>query len=393
MSNSELRQDRQEGPLFSRDQADGAYQPRPVAGFCPDTIVLTRGSTADQRRKALAERICRAYPTARRVAAPDVPHNRVSVPGQTPVQQHYAGKSMLVLGEHRSAVRHSEEHDNTCPNYWHFSPYGFCPYDCTYCYLAGTRGVRFCPAVKIFLNLDEMLARIDRIAAKLPCPTGFYLGKLQDGMALDPLTGYSRVMVPFFADHPTARLIILTKSADVANLLDLDHRGHTILSWSLNPPSICERFEAATPDPAERIDAMASCAAAGYPVRAVIMPIIPVRDWEGAYEGFLRELLERVPLARITLGGICSYDSARRLMEAKLGSDNAISRLLADAPRRSADGRQRYPASMRIKAYRHLVDVIRRCKPDLKIALCLEETRTFEALGMTESIGQCNCVF
>jgi cation diffusion facilitator CzcD-associated flavoprotein CzcO len=23
---------------------------------------------------------------------------------------------------------------NACPNYWHFSPYGFCPYDCEYCY-------------------------------------------------------------------------------------------------------------------------------------------------------------------------------------------------------------------------------------------------------------------
>ena len=99
-----------------------------------------------------------------------------------------------------------------------------------------------------------------------------------------------------------------------------------------------------------------------------------------------------MPLARITLGGICSYDSARRLMEAKLGSDNAISRSLAGAGRRSADGRHRYPASMRIQVYRHLVDVILRCRPDLRIGLCLEESRTFEALGMTASIGHCNCV-
>jgi len=39
-------------------------------------------------------------------------------------------------------------------------------------------------------------------------------------------------MVPFFAGHRFARMTLLTKAADVANLLGLDHRGHTILSWS-----------------------------------------------------------------------------------------------------------------------------------------------------------------
>jgi len=312
--------------------------------------------------------------------------------GETAVQQHYSGKRTLVLGEHRSAVRQSNESDNTCPNYRHFSPYGFCPYDCTYCYLAGTQGVRFSPTVRIFLNLPEMLGRIGRIATGLGRETAFYMGKLQDGLALDPLTGYSRRMVPFFAAHRFARLIILTKSADVANLLGLRHGGRTILSWSLNPPAVCDLFEAGTPCPAERIDAMERCAAAGYPIRAVIMPIIPIRGWPEAYDCFLRDLLARVPLDRITLGGICSYDWARRLMEAKLGPDNAISRSLAEAPRRSADGRHRYPASLRTRAYRHLVDVIRRCRPGLEIGLCLEEGTTFEALGMTARVGQCNCV-
>ncbi len=85
-----------------------------------------------------------------------------------------------------------------CPNYWHFSPYGFCPYDCNY-YLAGTRGVWFSPAVKVFLNLPEIIREIDREANRIARPTAFYVGKLQDGLALDPLTDYSRELVPFFA--------------------------------------------------------------------------------------------------------------------------------------------------------------------------------------------------
>jgi len=77
-----------------------------------------------------------------------------------------------------------------------------------------------------------LVAEVDRVAHRLGEPTAFYLGKLQDGLTLDPLTGYSRQIIPFFADHPTARLTLLTKSADVSNLVDLDHREHAILSWT-----------------------------------------------------------------------------------------------------------------------------------------------------------------
>lgn len=305
---------------------------------------------------------------------------------------HYRGKQTLVLGEHRSAVRLSEERGNTCPNYWHFSPYGFCPYDCKYCYLAATKGVSFSPTVKVFLNLPEMLNEIDRIATQEGRATAFYLGKLQDGLALDPLTGYSRIMVPFFAEHRFARMTLLTKAADVANLVDLDHCGHTILSWSLNPAEVCARFETSTPAPRLRLEAMAKCAAAGYPVRAVIMPIIPLPGWRRAYEQLLCEVLERVPLDRITLGGICSYPAARRLMEAKLGADNAISAELREGGGRSSDGRSRYSLPRRIDAYGHLIHIIRREAPGLGVGLCLEQREVFEALGLEERIGKCNCV-
>ena len=105
-------------------------------------------------------------------------------------------------------------------------------------------------------------------------------------------------------------MVILTKSADVENLLDLDHAGHTILSWTVNAPEVVRDFESNTPDVMARIDAMRQCAKAGYPVRAVLMPIIPVADWPTVYGRFMTTLLESVPLSRITLGSICSYPAS-----------------------------------------------------------------------------------
>ncbi|MFC1596329.1 radical SAM protein [Planctomycetota bacterium] len=353
---------------------------------------MAKGSNTTACRQRLVEGICAAYPEAEVIEDFGTPHNRVDLGRSDPLVLHKTGKRTLVLAEHNSAVRHSTEEDNSCPNYWHFSPYGFCPYGCAYCYLAGTQGVRFSPTVKVFLNLDEILAEVDRTARRIGEPTAFYLGKLQDGLALDPLTGYSRQIIPFFADHSTARLTLLTKSADVGNLLDLDHRGHAILSWTVNARAIIEAFEENTPLLEDRLAAMDAAAQAGYPIRAVVMPIIPVAGWETIYHEFLADLLSRVHLHRVTLGSICSYRQALRLTEQKLGRENPISTKLERRQGDMSDGRVRFPRELRESVYRHLLDVIRQVDAEVEIGLCLEEPSMFDSLDMDDSIGRCNCV-
>jgi DNA repair photolyase len=376
--------------LFATENLYLNYQPKQVPNFDPDVIVLTKGSCQTTQQRDFVQAICNLHPKAQIVERFDIPHNRFELGSSDILEAHYKGKKTLVFGEHKSALRFSDEDSNTCPNYWHFSPYGFCPYDCQYCYLAGTPGVKFSPTVKIFVNIGEILDQIAGVASKLSEPTAFYLGKLQDGLALDPLTGYSRMMISFFAQQKYARLTLLTKSANVDNLFDLDHRGHTILSWSLNPLEISVAFESNVPSPDERIAAMQRCADAGYPLRAVIMPIIPIEGWQNIYSRFLANLLELVPLGRITLGQICSYSGALQLTERKLGRNNLISRMLEE--NKSEDGRIRFPIELRIKVYRYLVNTIRKLQPHLQIGLCMEEADTFKALNMQNSIGCCNCV-
>lgn len=367
-----------------------SYQPKPAPYFNPDRIVLTKGSVETLQQRDFIGAIYKLYPQAQVIERFDISHNRFELGGMDPLELHYKGKKTLVFGMHKSAVRFSDEDGNTCPNYWHFSVYGFCPYDCKYCYLAGTPGVKFSPTVKIFVNIDGILDQIAGTASRLSEPTAFYLGKLQDGLALDPLTGYSRIMIPFFAQQKYARLTLLTKAANVDNLLDLDHQGHTIVSWSLNPTEISTVFESNLPSPDERIEAMQRYADAGYPLRAVIMPIIPIEGWRDIYARFLGNLLESLPLDRITLGQICSYSGALQITERKLGKDNPILRMLEKG--KSKDGRIRFPIKVRIEVYRYLVETIRKLEPKLKIGLCMEEKEIFKALNMEDSIGCCNCV-
>ena len=377
--------------LFLDDKSEH-YLPIPTPLFQALRIVLAKGSNRTEARRQLARRICNAYPNAEVYEAYSIPHNKIDLDEIDPLKLHERGKRTLVLGEHNSAVRFSKEGDNSCPNYWHFSPYGFCPYGCYYCYLAGTPGVWFSPTVKIFLNLPEILVEVDRIANQIGQPTLFYLGKLQDGLALEPLSGYARTMIQFFARHPYAKMVVLTKSTEVENLLDLNHAGRTILSWTVNAPEVVHDFEANSPELSDRISAMRRCAEVGYPLRAVVMPIVPVDNWQILYERFLVMLLESVPLTRITLGSICSFPQAQRLMEWKLGKNNAISLLLNHQEAKSSDGRFRFARSTREQLYRHLIECIRKIRSDIEIGLCLENESMFTSLDMRKNIGYCNCV-
>lgn len=381
--------------LFDQPTPEGGYRPRPAPLFQPRKIVLAKGSVATAARRRLADSILAVYPKAEVIEQPGVPHNKVQITddSEDALDLHYKGHRVLVLGEHKSAVGRSDEANNTCPNFWHFSPYGFCPYGCSYCYLAGTQGVRFSPSIKVYVNLDEILNEIDRVARRLGREEAFYLGKLQDGMALDPLTGYSRTMIPFFAGHPFARLRILSKCADFDNVLELDHKGRTVLCWSLNPPAVRKDYEVITPPVEDRLVAMRKCAAAGYPIRVMLMPIIPIPDWRQHYDELLETLLTEVPLDRLTLGGVCSYGLALRIMEAKLGSDNLISRSLTVLDNGPDDGRTRYPLQERAAIYRHLLGTIRRLRPEQTCALCMEDSALARELGLGDTnVGRCNCI-
>ena len=366
------------------------YEPLRPAHFSVERIILAKGSISSLERKRFVERICDLYSEVEVEERLNTPHNQLNLGDEDPLHLHQMGKRTLAFGELGSAVRFAQESGNACPNYWHFSPYGFCPFGCKYCYLAGTPGVKFSPSVKIYVNLPEILLEIDRVAWRQQQPTAFYLGKLQDSLALDPLTAYSTVLVPFFAEHPFARLTLLTKSANVGRLLDLDHRGHSILSWSVNPPEVLAMFEENVPSIDERLEAMCRVAECGYPVRAIIMPIIPAEAWQDLYAAFTRRLLAAVPIQRLTLGGICIYRGARDLMERKMGRRNVISQQL-DSTSIAGDGRARFHRKLRREVYSLIIESARRLRPDLEIALCLEEQAVWESTGLAANMGRCNC--
>lgn len=375
--------------------ADRVLSREPITpgDFAPETIVMAKGSLDTAARRAYVDRLCAVFPNAEVVRALDTSHHKMGLGlgSEDASARVHTGRRTLVVGSHGSPVQRNRETRVVCNPYWHFSCQGFCFYECAYCYLAGTRSIFFSPAVKVFINIETVLRKIQRVLQRASHPTPFYHGKLQDGLSLDNLTNFTKILVPFFAGQPLGRLLMLTKSTQVSNLLGLDHRGHTILSWSLNPSSIVDAYETRTPSLAKRLAAIRQCAEAGYPIRYQIMPLIPVPDWKDVYsESFVAELFKTHVPDRITLGGMCIYGFPMSLMRQRLDGDDPIFDALSTHG--SVDGRIRYRPEVRIEMYQHLIHLIRAQYPLMEIGLCLEEASVWQKLSGLVSPGRCNCV-
>jgi len=155
---------------------------------------------------------------------------------------------------------------------------------------------------------------------------------------------------------------------------------------------VCTIFEENAPSIEERLEAMRRAVQQSYPIRAVMMPIVPIEGWQDVYVAFTQRLLETVPIQRLTLGGVCIYQGARRLMERKMGLGNAISANIDDDCQRAGDGRSRYTKLLRHEVYSLIIQTARHIRPDLGLALCLEERALWQSTGLEQRLGQCNCV-
>lgn len=361
------------------------------------TIILARGSkeagAEDVRRRLLA-----AFPDARVEYQPEVPPARVSLRVSAGQDRRTVGKRTLVLGEIGRVLDRNREpgmgEGVVCYPYWHFNAVGNCPYDCKFCYLAGNRGNLKCPAIKVYTNLDDVMAAIEKVADRAEEPVLFYGSKLQDFVALDPLTEHSRRLLPFAADHERIRLLFLTKSTAIDNFLDLDHKGHTILSWTLNAEPVIEEYELGTPSLDERLAGARRAADAGYEVRFIFMPMIPVERWQQAYEEAVRKALGAVRPSRVTLGGICMYQPALNMMKRRSDVTPAslapiLSNLETPPTKRE---RYRFRPDVRHELYAHMIECIREIDPSIQVSLCLETPEVWEGLWLTPGEAPCNCL-
>ncbi len=179
-----------------------------------------------------------------------------------------------------------------------------CPAHCQYCYLAGS--LKGPPITRLFANLPEILDRLpplvgegritSRNAARAAEGTTFEASCYTDPLALEGLSDcLSETVAWFGARNEDLSLRFTTKFADTGSLEAAAHRGRTRARFSVNAEDITRRFEGGTAPLAGRLAAMGRLARAGYPVGLTVAPIMPIEDWEAAYDRLFTQASAALP--------------------------------------------------------------------------------------------------
>jgi len=311
--------------------------------------------------------------------------------GEKGIEKVRAERGVLLLRERTSPFIEQFKHPiGRCAKFYKLTAYNNCNFWCEYCYLYLT--FRTQPVSTHFINYEKMYDEIIKFdKSKTPKSLRVLnLGELGDPLAVDHITGFAKQIIPFMPEHaPRTRLLFLTKSDCVDDILSLDHGGQSIISFSVNTDTVFQQLEHRTASPDSRLIAAAKAQKAGYEIRLRIDPVIFYSTWERDYIALIDKIFEYVQPARITIGeyrpsnGLAHHISARFPESALLKVNKSLVR----------EGKKlRYPKNLRVKMFGTIIDAIKKHKSDIDISLCKEQPEIWKALGLGMKGLSCNCV-
>jgi len=312
----------------------------------------------------------------------------------SPSQALLAGKRTLMIGATSSFVGNFDgrlgSNVRCCPYYKLVPVSNGCPYYCTYCYLAFVYR-KYSPFIKININYETMFIQIRKTLAGSHGKISFNMGEMLDSLALDHITGLTKMLVPFFSGFSNGFLMLLTKSSNIDNLLAVESNSHTVVSWSLNASRIIHKYELGTADLDERIKAAKQCQDHGYRVRIRIDPGILYPKWQEGYSDLIRKTLTLIKPENITLGMLRLLPGHFNLAA---GAYGACVRKLLDYKfvKGASDGKLRYRPKHRIEFYSFLIDTIRSFDKSVSISLCRETPEIWSNFKDRCEREKCNCV-
>ncbi len=245
-----------------------------------------------------------------------------------------------------------------------------CPMDCSYCFLQEHLANN--PGFQVYANYADSFDELDRLACA-GSGRSFRIGtgELADSLAFDSVTAISRDLVSYFAKHQNLMLELKTKTDEIDNLLTVDPRGRTVVSWSLSTPRVFTNCEHHTAPPTSRINAARRVVNAGYQVGFHLDPLIAYAGAEQDYFELLDCLFDTVParaIAFFSIGGLRMTPALRRTARRRFPGDA----MLLGEEVLGEDGRYRTFTPLRLRLFARLRERIAAACPQLPIYLCME---------------------
>lgn len=277
--------------------------------------------------------------------------------------------------------------DVVCPHFVEFKWANGCPFNCSWCYLQGTfrfldRGKK--PHIK---DMKKTERHLDTFLQEVSSKS--YV--LNTGELSDSLIGENRdtpfskwVINKFENENPyDHKVLFLTKSNNIENLLKIKNHEHSIMSFSLNAFKVSERWEKA-PYPKDRIEAARKLFENDYETRIRIDPMVPVNNWQEKYKNLVDTIFESLTPERITMGSLRGLSTTIRM-----ANDTSWVKYLDD----SSNWGKKVSFGKRLSMYSMIKNYLEKEYDYTDIAFCKESREIWEDLNMDWREIKCNCVF
>jgi len=256
-----------------------------------------------------------------------------------------------------------------------------CPFDCGYCYLQNY----FSNAVPtLFVNIDSLFEQVGTVLKETTeKEILFHAGETADALALEHISGFAVEAVAFFSRLEKALLELRTKSDLIEPLLPLCHNRRTIVSWTLTPEDVSEKYEWGAAAILERLQAALRCHEAGYPIGLRFDPMIHYSGWRAGYERLIQsvaEILSPEKIDSIVLGTFRCPPPLLDIMCKRFGRNEITLGELIPGP----DGKMRYFRHIRQEMYREVVNLfVKSCGDSIiqKIELSMEPAYVWKSAG------------
>jgi spore photoproduct lyase len=186
------------------------------------------------------------------------------------------------------------------------------------------------------------------------------------------------------ARHPNLLLELRTKFDWVENLIALkhEHRGQTVVSWSINAPQITEHDEAFTASLDRRIAAAERVIDAGYRVGFHFDPLIYFSGFEDGYRDTIERIFRRIQpesIAWISVSTLRYKPEMQDMMMTRF-PESAIpfgEQVLG------ADNKQRYLQPLRMRMERFVWNELKARSPNLPLYMCMESAAVWKDIAGT----------
>ncbi|MEM1552237.1 MAG: hypothetical protein QXH03_06190 [Candidatus Bathyarchaeia archaeon] len=288
--------------------------------------------------------------------------------------------------------------DIVCPHYLELKWAIGCPFNCAWCYLQGTLRLqprKKAPTWKFTTSKVYDINRYDEIETHVKrlfrAPTTEN-EVLNTGELADSLMGegfeqpFSKFIIPLFESQKRYKVLFLSKSDYIKNLLEIDSHQQTIMSFSLNSHKVAGQWERGAPSVDRRIYAAHTLSNHNYIVRIRIDPIVPWprETWRDDYRELLDNIFSRFIPERITLGSLRGLSTTIRC-----AYDKSWVRFLTEPSKWG----WRIAFTERREIFSELINYLERKYSYTNIALCKEPRQMWESLGLNWRECKCNCVW